>query len=219
MVRKYGTDFFEEYAAVSLRTLLGPGYDGLENRDRPDLQSPDGRTLGIEVTRAMESSKRAADAFLKEMSGIVPRTDGQSDLEQMLRTGYGYGLGDGQYIGEKEREYWAMALPLQRIIDSKVSKANRGLYGHFDRLGLYIFCKDPLNDAQVVKTYRYLMALQRYNDIRYERLFLSEICSLYVCDLREGVPRFTRMLRYPITTEQRHDFYTAALHYQLNTTP
>ena len=53
MVRKYGTDFFEEYAAVSLRTLLGPAYDGLENRDRPDLQSPDARTLGIEVTRAM----------------------------------------------------------------------------------------------------------------------------------------------------------------------
>ena len=51
--RKYGTCFFEQYAQISLAALLGPEYDRLVNRDRPDLQSEGDRSIGIEVTRAM----------------------------------------------------------------------------------------------------------------------------------------------------------------------
>ena len=51
--RKYDTCFFERYAMLQLRSLLGHKFDYLVNRDRPDLQSPDGKTLGIEVTRAL----------------------------------------------------------------------------------------------------------------------------------------------------------------------
>ena len=52
----FDTCFFERYAHVTLRNCLGQEYDDLVNRDRPDLQSSDGRTMGIEVTRAMEES-------------------------------------------------------------------------------------------------------------------------------------------------------------------
>ena len=45
--RKYDTCFFERYAMLQLRSLLGHKFDYLVNRDRPDLQSPDGKTLGI----------------------------------------------------------------------------------------------------------------------------------------------------------------------------
>ena len=57
--RKFGTCFFEQYAQISLSALLGSEFDCLVNRDRPDLQSKDGHSLGIEVTRAMEESKNA----------------------------------------------------------------------------------------------------------------------------------------------------------------
>ena len=55
--RPFGTCFFEQYAQITLQAILGDDFAGLVNRDRPDLQSPDGRSLGIEVTRAMEQSR------------------------------------------------------------------------------------------------------------------------------------------------------------------
>lgn len=55
--RPFGTCFFEQYAQITLATLLGTEFASLVNRDRPDLQSPDGVSVGIEVTRAMEEGK------------------------------------------------------------------------------------------------------------------------------------------------------------------
>ena len=46
--REFGTCFFEQYAQISLSALLGSEFDCLVNRDRPDLQSEDCRTIGIE---------------------------------------------------------------------------------------------------------------------------------------------------------------------------
>ena len=64
--RKYGTCFFEQYAQISLSALLGSEFDCLVNRDRPDLQSADDHSIGIEVTRAMEESKKAEQELLKD---------------------------------------------------------------------------------------------------------------------------------------------------------
>ena len=61
--RKFDTCFFERYAQITLETILGKDYSTLINEDRPDLQMPD-RSLGIEVTRAMESSKDVAIQLL-----------------------------------------------------------------------------------------------------------------------------------------------------------
>lgn len=78
--RKYDTYFFERYAALCLSTMLGHKFDGLVNRDRPDLQSQDGKTLGIEVTRAMSGGKGGAQLLLKEMAGVHP-VDREDELE------------------------------------------------------------------------------------------------------------------------------------------
>ena len=100
--RKYGTCFFEEYARIELSTLLGREFDDLVDRDRPDLQSPDGPRLGVEVTRAMEQSKTAAQQLLKEVAGIVPAAERQ-DMERIVASGYAYGLRGGRYIGGASR--------------------------------------------------------------------------------------------------------------------
>lgn len=68
---KHDTCFFERYAQISLSTLLGSEFDSLVNLDRPDLQSPDGTSIGIEVTRAMEESKSAELALFKNVAGIT----------------------------------------------------------------------------------------------------------------------------------------------------
>ena len=206
---RFDTCFFERYARVSLEKLLDEGFAGLLNKDRPDLQSADGRSIGIEVTRAMPETKEAADTMLKEMAGIRPvKSAGveSGDLDSMLASGYGYGLDDGQYVGSREYDYWSLALPMRRIIENKVSKAGNGFYGEFELLALYVFSKDALSDSEVADIMDFTMNLQSENKIRYDFLYLSEINNLNVCDLRSA-----QMVCHPISRVQRRDFFLASL--------
>ena len=190
MSRKFDTCFFERYAQISLETLLGDCYSELVNEDRPDLQMPD-RSLGIEVTRAMEPRKDVARDMLKEMAGMTVANEDREEMDQIISSGYGYGLQDGKYIGHLEYEYWALAQPLRRIIESKVSKVGSGFYGNFREYDLYIFCKDHLSEEEVVLTMEYTDDLQRNLDVRYSKIYLSLIDRLYVCDLN-NVDRLTK---------------------------
>ena len=206
---RFDTCFFERYARVSLEKLLDEGFAALLNKDRPDLQSADGRSIGIEVTRAMPESKEAADKMLKEMAGIRPvKSAGveSGDLDSMLASGYGYGLDDGQYVGSREYDYWSLALPMRRIIENKVSKAGNGFYGEFESLALYVFSKDALSDSEVADIMDFTMNLQSENKIRYDFLYLSDINNLNVCDLRSA-----QMVCHPISRVQRRDFFLASL--------
>ena len=101
--RKFDTCFFERYAQITLETCLGAEYAVLVNEDRPDLQMPD-HSLGIEVTRAMEPKKDAAMGMLKEMAGFEVAEQDREEVDQIIRTGYGYGLQEGKYIGHLEYE-------------------------------------------------------------------------------------------------------------------
>ena len=206
----YGTCFFEEYAQILLCALLGREYECLVNRDRPDLQSKDDTHLGIEVTRAMEESKKAQDDLLKDISGVT-ETPEREELDQIVENGYAYGLQDGKYIGAKELPYWSMALPLKRIIESKVSKMNNGLYGHFDMLGLFVFCRDNIEERDAMKAMEYTRDIQKDLELHYDRLYLADVNDLFVLNLEDGIKDAYRMCSYPITQEQRKDFYDQAV--------
>ena len=216
-LRKYGTCFFEQYAQITLSALLGSEFDSLVNRDRPDLQSPDDRSIGIEVTRAMKESKKAEQELLKDVAGLTPSPE-DDDIEQIIENGYAYGIREGRYIGIKELAYWSMALPLKRIIKSKVSKVGNGFYGRFDKMGLYIFCKDTMKEGDVIKAMNYTISLQKYLDIRYNRLYLSEGGNLYVCNLDDGLKESSRLIKCPISQDQRRAFYLEAVRRQIETT-
>ena len=213
--REFGTCFFEQYAQISLSALLGREFDGLVNLDRPDLQSPDGMSVGIEVTRAMEESKSAQQALLKDVAGIS-KGDSSVDTDQILEYGYGFGLQGGKYIGMKEFSYWSMALPLKRILESKVSKAGNGFYGQFDKMGLFVFSRENLDIAEAVKAMKYTISLQQFQDIRYNRLYLADVDDLFVCNLDDGLKDDSRLARYRISQEQRQEFYLEAVRRQNN---
>lgn len=218
-MRKYGTCFYERYAQISLERLLGDEFSILVNKDRPDLQSPDGTSIGIEVTRAMEQSKDAASGMLKELAGISPvESDDFTDdeLKKISESGYSYGLHGNKIIGYREKNYWAMALPLKHILESKVSKCINGFYGQYRKMGLYVFCREPLNEAKVLKAYRYVMSLQELQDIRYNRLYLSEIDALHVCNLDDGLSESARVVDFDISNDMRRDFYLTALRQQMD---
>ena len=210
--RKFDTCFFERYAQITLETCLGPDYASLVNEDRPDLQMPD-HSLGIEVTRAMEPKKDAAVSMLKEMAGFEVAEQDREEVNQIIKTGYGYGLQDGKYIGHLEYEYWALAQPLRRIIESKVRKVGSGFYGDFAEYGLYIFCKDDLTEEEVILTMEYTSDLQRNLDVKYSKMYLSLIDKLYVCDLTQvdHLHHPTKCTSHDISRKMCKEFFLRAL--------
>lgn len=211
-MRKFDTCFFERYAQITLETVLGEKYATLVNEDRPDLQMPD-RSLGIEVTRAMEPRKDVALTMIKEMAGLQVAETERDEVDQILQSGYGYGLQEGKYIGSLEYEYWSLALPLRRIIESKVAKVGSGFYGDFKEYGLYVFCKDNLTDEEVAMTLEYTSELQRHLDVKYSVMFLSQIDRLYVCDLTcvDRTDGLTTFSSYEITRAMCKEFFLKAL--------
>ena len=207
---RFDTCFFEQYAQISLAALLGGEFDALENRDRSDLQSADGRSIGIEVTRAMEESRKAEEELLEVVAGITPGIS-ESDVERIMESGYAYGLRGDKVIGVKKLSYWSMALPLRRILESKVAKVGNGFYGHFDQMGLYVFSRENLDLPDAIMAMNYTLSLQKHQDVRYDRLYLADVDDLFVCNLADGLRSSSRLLRYPITQAQRKDFYTEAV--------
>lgn len=193
-------------------TLLGQEYAALINEDRPDLQMED-RSLGIEVTRAMEPRKDVAREMLKEMAGLEVQESDREEMGEILRSGYGYGLQDGKYIGHLEYEYWALALPLRRIIASKIEKVGSGFYGDFKEFGLYIFCKDDLSHDEVILTMEYASDLQRHLDVKYSKMYLSLIDRLYVCDLTQvdRLDHKTTCTYHDISRRMCKEFFLQAL--------
>jgi hypothetical protein len=211
--RPFGTCFFEQYAQITLATFLGGEMSSLVNRDRPDLQSPDGASVGIEVTRAMEESKLAQEALMKDIAGVTP-SPRDEEIEQILEYGYAYGLKKGKYIGLKELSYWSMALPMRRILESKVSKVGNGFYGHFGKMGLFVFSRENLGEQEARKAMDYTLSLQKYQDIRYDRLYIADVNDLFVCNLADGLSEDSRMVRYRVFQEQRKAFYMEAIRRQ-----
>lgn len=207
---KFDTCFFERYAQIELAAVLGHEFDTLVNMDRPDLQTPGERVLGIEVTRAMEESKAAGLALLRDVAGIT-RGRLEEEVEWVLGSGYSFGIRTGYYVGANELSYWKMALPMRRILESKVAKAANGFYGHFDRMGLFVFSKDNLAEVDAVKAMNFTIGLQRDNEIRYDRLYLADVDDLFVCNLDDGLKQTSRLARYRISQEQRKEFFLEAL--------
>jgi hypothetical protein len=161
----------------------------------------------------MQSSKDVAQSMLKEMAGLEVKEEDREEVDQIIRSGYGYGLQDGKYIGHLEYEYWQLAHPLRRIIESKVSKVGSGFYGNFEEYGLYIFCKDDLTEDEVILTMEYTSDLQRHLDIKYSKMYLSLIDKLYVCDLSQvdRLRRPTDCRCYDISQAKRKSFFLQSI--------
>jgi hypothetical protein len=202
---KFDTCFFERYAMVSLATLLGEHYAHLVNRDRPDLQDEE-QGIGIEVTRAIRENKNVANALVNEMAGEDIKEVNAEDLRHINQSGYAYGLGDGTLIGRNEYEFWSLALPLKRILEIKMDKVNNGFYGDFNEFGLFVFTKEDLDLEQIKQTMAFMMEKQAYQNRLYSRLFLSQIQTLFDCDLETG-----QCKKYKVSREQRRQFYDEAI--------
>ena len=64
----------------------------------------------------------------------------------------------------------------------------------------------------------YTISLQKYQDIRYNRLYIADVNDLFVCNLDDSIGAGYRLSRYPITREQRKAFFHEAIQKQQSTT-
>lgn len=206
---KFDTCFFERYAMVSLASLLGEHYSHLVNRDRPDLQD-EVQGIGIEVTRAIHENKNVANALVNEMAGEDIKEVNDDDLRRITQSGYAYGLGDGHLIGRNEFEYWSLALPLKRILEIKMDKVNNGFYGDFHEFGLFVFTKEDLDLDQIKQTIAFMMERQSFQNRLYSRLFISQIQTLFDCDLVSGQYR-----KIKVGKDLRRHFFECAIKQEL----
>ena len=202
---KFDTCFFERYAMVSLATLLGEHYANLVNRDRPDLQD-EAQSLGIEVTRAIRENKNVANALVNEMAGEDVKEVNAEDLRHINQSGYAYGLGDGTLIGRNEYDFWSLALPLKRILEIKMDKVNNGFYGDFNEFGLFVFTKEDLDLDQIKQTIAFMQEKQAFQNRIYSHVFISQIQTLFDCDLETGHYR-----KIKVSKEQRRSFYEKSI--------
>ncbi|MDD4847913.1 MAG: hypothetical protein PHR53_04000 [Bacteroidales bacterium] len=201
---KYDTCFFERYAKISLETLIGPKYAQLMNKDRPDLQDLK-HSIGIEVTRAIREDKNVAQALVDEMKGIdTPKNRFEKPAADFLP--YTFGLNKAFNVGAMEYDYWNLALPLQRMLKSKIEKVGNGFYGSFREFGLYVFSKDDMSAEEIQTAMNYTIELQQYQTLQYHFLFISQIQELSVCHLQQHT-----IQSFTIETDQAHQFYEKAL--------
>ena len=194
---------------VSLAALMGDQYAHLVNRDRPDLQDEEGG-IGIEVTRAIRENKNVNNALVNEMAGKDVKEVNADDLRHINQTGYAYGLGDGSIVGRNEYEYWSLALPLKRILEIKMNKVNDGFYGDFNEFDLFVFTKEDLDIDQIKQTIAFMQEKQAFQNRLYSRLFVSQIQTLFDCDLFTG-----QYKKYNVSRAQRRAFYEASIQIDL----
>lgn len=203
LLPKFDTTFFERYAKVVLVDLLGEKYVNLVNRDRPDLQD-EGAGIGIEVTRALEERREEAVSLICDLSGSDEDIS-DCDMDKIGRFGYSYGL-HRRMLGMHEREYWSLAFPLRRIIESKVMKVSNGFYGSFAEFGLFVFSRDELTIDQATDAMDYAIDIQRNLQIKYSTMFVFDTHSLFVCDLVCDI-----ITQIAVTVEQCESYYEESL--------
>ena len=204
MTPKFDTCFFERYAMYSLNALLGERFAHLVNADRPDLQD-EGQGLGIEVTRAITEDKNVANSLINEMADRQVK-EVNEDLLRIQESGYSYGLDLNYSVGSNEYNYWALALPMKRILESKLWKVNNGFYGDYKEFGLYVFTKYDLVADEINEIIGFMMDAQKDCSVQYEHLYISQIDTFFDCDLRKG-----DFDCYPIDSKLRRSFYYKAI--------
>ena len=204
MIPKFDTCFFERYAMYSLSALLGEPYSHLVNADRPDLQDEE-HGIGIEVTRAITEDKNVANSLINEMAGRTVK-EVNEDLLKIQESGYSYGLDMNYSTGSNEYNYWALALPMKRILQSKLWKVNNGFYGEYKEFGLYVFTKYDLVADEVNEIIGFMMDAQRNCSVRYDHLYISQIDTFFDCDLHLG-----DFDCFPIDSKLSRSFYYRAI--------
>ena len=202
LLPKFDTTFFERYAKIVLVDLLGEKYANLVNRDRPDLQDNDAG-IGIEVTRAMVTGRDDAISLITDMAGADDISE--CDIERIRKYGYSYGI-HRRLMGKVEEEFWSLAIPLRRIIESQVGKVANGFYGCFHEFGLFVFSKDELSLEYATQTMDYTIEIQQGNATKYATMFIFDTHSLFVCDLVNDI-----ITQINVSAEQCERYYIGAL--------
>ena len=91
-----------------------------------------------------------------------------------------------------------------------MDKVNNGFYGDFHEFDLFVFTKEDLDLDQVKQTIAFMQEKQAFQNRYYSRLFLSQIQTLFDCDLVSGQYR-----KIKVGKDLRRQFFECAIKQEL----
>lgn len=156
--------YFEEYARLSLISIV-PSWEGrLLHKDKPDLQN-ETDDIGIEVTSSISKNVREIEKYgSKHLGCDVTEIEEQFRGEFFKKNGIAYGYSTSKGLVSRN-----FVLQFNEQIKEKSLK--KAGYTHFKQNGLYIFTDQSLIDSD-------LRLLPQIDKKDFDFLYLNFIDSL-----------------------------------------
>lgn len=176
--------FYEELAKELLATFIDSKYKYSTIFDKPDIQSNDGVSFGVEVTQCLSSYNGAAEAFARM---YFHKNNSSEDLEKKMNKMKINGL-----IMHDDINSWRAFLSTQGMFDVKAKKnkiaediKNKNIkkesgYKTFNENSLFLYCKF----SYVIDDIRDIISLVDENE--FDIIFFECTGSLFVYHKKDG---------------------------------
>lgn len=198
-----GKKYMEERARHTLHHVCGVALDEWICADKPDLQSTTNH-CGIEVVQDVYENEQEMHHFLETIWGQPLEKVADKKIQRFEECGGSLRIKNGIIQGASLGEKPSYPDHLIETIEKKVDLINRGGYKKFDQYGLYVFVETTFIDKNwrsfVQQTINAIMKYQKCHSIKYDVLYLDQLYTLCICDLRKGtfdhkeIPREMREL-------------------------
>lgn len=195
------THYMEEAARHTLHHICGFSLDDLECRDKPDLQSKNGK-FGIEVVQDVYANERERQRFVETIWGKPYEEIAPKKVQRLERGGGSLRTKDGIINGASLGETSSDPSHLIKTVKKKIDLINKGGYKEFKRYGLYVFVETTFIDENfksfVQQVIDVVAEYQKDRTIRFDMLYLDQRYTLCVCDLVSK-----QFSHFPISCEVR----------------
>lgn len=172
-------DYYECYAKIVLEKIYPNEFINLKLKDKPDLQTEDGK-YGIEVTNAIDERQRRAESVYSNISYEKVRNI-QKSLDIIEKCGCR--LVDGVLVGRPGKDSFELILESFNI---KLNLLNGEGYSHFEKNCLFVFSDILADDIMIIDAIQDMQKIQMNKKRNFCKVFVlvSEYC--YSLDLYSG---------------------------------
>ncbi|MDD7793675.1 hypothetical protein [Clostridium sp. 'White wine YQ'] len=173
-------DYYECYAKVVLEELYPEEFVNLEIKDKPDLQTSDGK-CGIEVTNAREQDQINAENVYSDICYNRVR-DKKGSLAKIKKCGGN--LEGGVLAGKPGKDSFDLILEAFKI---KLNKLNGNGYKYFKWNWLFIFSDIYANDRMIMKATQEMQNIQLVMEKQFYKVVILVPGYCYCLKLYNGI--------------------------------
>lgn len=173
-------DIWESYAKNVLAHIDPDVYGCLVLSDKPDLVDTS-RSLGVEVTRAIETESLEASSLFSRYSEECDEGARKRLKERIEECGATL-VGDGIMVGPSGKDSFDLVL---RSVESKLGKLNCGGYAFMKSYHLFVISDILASEKMLDDALGQMIKMSAPYDVAYERIMVSVPLRNYVFNLHE----------------------------------